>query len=120
MGSLALAPGQPGGELGIVGQHRADAHDDGVHPVAQAVPQGPGGLAGEPLALAPHGGDLAVQGAGRLGHDPRPAGVHPMKPGFVQAPGLGLQQPHGHIHALGGQKLGPAAGDLGIGVPGWR
>ena len=33
------APGPPGGELGVVGQHRADPHDDGVHPVPQAVPQ---------------------------------------------------------------------------------
>ena len=116
MGSLGPAPGPPGGELGVIGQHRADPHDDGVHPVPQAVPQGPGGLAREPLALAPHGGDLAVQGAGRLGHDPGPAGVHIVQPGFIQAPGLGRQQPHVHLHPPGSQELGPAAGDLGIGV----
>ena len=117
-GVLAPAPGPAGGELGVVGQHRADPHDHGVHPVPQAVAQGPGGLPREPLALAPHRGDLAVQGAGRLGHDPWPAGVDVVEPGFVQAPGLGFKHSHGDGQALGGQELGPAAGDLGVGVRG--
>ena len=116
--SGALAPGPPGGELGVVGQHRADPHDHGVQPVPQAVPQSPGGLTGEPLAFAPHRGDLAVQGAGRLGHDPRPAGVDVVQPGFIQPPGLGFKHPHGYGQALGSQELGPAAGHLGVGVRG--
>lgn len=117
-GVLDRASGPPGGELGVVGQHRADPHDDGVHPVAQAVPHRPGGLARKPLAFAPHGGDLAVQGAGRLSYNPGPAGVDVVQPGFIQALGLGRQQPLMHLQPPGSQELGPAAGDLGIGVAG--
>jgi hypothetical protein len=39
-----------------------------------------------------------------------------MEPGFVQAPGFGIQYSRSYVYTLGGQKRGPAAGNLRIGV----
>jgi hypothetical protein len=39
-----------------------------------------------------------------------------MKPGFVQAPGFGIQYSRNYVYTPSGQKGGSATGDLRVGV----
>ena len=58
------------GEQAIVGQHGADAGEDGVVIVAQLLHVGAGALAGDPAAVVVGRGDLAVQRDARSSASP--------------------------------------------------
>ena len=66
--------GWPRGELGIVGQHCSDPHQDRVHPAPELVDEGAGTGRGDPLAVTRSDSGLAVKGHRPLGRDIGEAG----------------------------------------------
>ena len=76
-GRDARGPGGPDGQPGIVGLHRADADDDGVHPPAQLVDQPARVVRRDPAAIARGDGRLAVERHRPLGGDVGQAGGEP-------------------------------------------
>ena len=66
--------GWPRGELGIVGQHCSDPHQDRVHPAPELVDEGAGTGRGDPLAVTRGDSGLAVKRHRPLGRDIGEAG----------------------------------------------
>ena len=77
------------GEQAIVGQHRADAGQDGVVIVPQLLHVRARAFAGDPAAIVVRRGDLAVQRDRGLQRHQRPAGAHEVHERLVQLLGLG-------------------------------
>src|ERR1039458_4335955 len=76
-------------EQAIVGQHGADAGEDGVAIVTDFLHVGAGALAGDPAAIVVGCGDFAVQGDGGLEGDQGARGAHEVQEGFVELLGFG-------------------------------
>ena len=72
-GERSSRPGEPAGELGIVGQHGAGADQDRVMGGAQQVGALRAASAGDPAAVAVGRGDAAVERGGQLQRHQRPA-----------------------------------------------
>ena len=69
----------------VVGDGGADAHQDGAALRAQPVDVAASPGAGNPLQIACDGGDLAIEGLGRLERDERPAVTVVVKERLVQS-----------------------------------
>ena len=85
------------GQQAIVGQHGADAGENGVVIVAQFLHVGAGALAGDPAAIVVGRGDFAVQRDGGLERHQRPAGAHEVQERLIQLLGFGGEF-GGHFH----------------------
>ncbi len=78
------------GEAAIVGEHGADAGEDGVGEMADLLDVGAGALAGDPAGVVLGRGDFAVEGEGGFEGDQRTRGAHGVEEGFVERGGFGF------------------------------
>ena len=115
-------PPRPAGAVGeqrVVGQHGADAGEDGVGLVAQALDVRAGFLPGNP-ALAGFGrsggGDFSVEGQAGFQRHQRPPGANPTGEGFVQAAGFFCAGAGDDFDPGGAQALEASAVDLRVGI----
>ena len=110
------SPRQPAGQLRIIRQHGARAHQHGIDLVAQPVDILSRGRSRDPSGVSGSGGDPAVQGGRQLERDEgKPLG-DVLDEGLVQAAAFLL--PHRHLDPNAGlpECVYPAAGHHRIGV----
>ncbi len=100
----------------IIGQHRADAGDDGGTAGPQPLDIGARRRRGDPLALARGHRRATVETHGQLAADMGQLAAHAADKTGVERLGLPAQQPHRHLDARRPQPRHAAAGDLGVGI----
>ena len=99
----------PDRERGIVGAHRTRSDQHGVQLVAPAMDQPPRGLRADPLPDTAPGGQLAVEGHGRLEHHPGDPGGDELEPGLVGSVALRLEQTGAYVHSRAPQPARPVS-----------
>ena len=108
--------GDAAGEVGVVGEHGADADHDRVVPAAQGVGHAARGLGGDPAAFAAMRGDAAVERGGELQRHQRAALCQTQDEAGGDLGGLVLQHALLHGDAGGAQAGEPGAVHARIGV----
>jgi len=107
---------QAHGQLGVIGQHGIDPHQQGVVLGAQPVGFDAALFRGDPFGVAGAGGDAAVQGLGGLEGYQRAFVKHKVAIAGVELGGFLLQDAREHFHTPGAQPVKALAIDQGVGV----
>ncbi len=107
---------EPTGEFRVIGEEGADADHDGVVIAAQLMADGAGGGAGDPLARAHAGGDLAIEGGGKFQRDQRARLLDHAGETGIQHAGFGGAEPGFNPDACTLQERHASTIDAGIGV----
>ncbi len=91
--------GRPRRQQRVVQFRRPPPDQNRIHAASQLMDATARGFAGDPLAAAGPGRELAVQRHGPLGENPRASAVNQLQVGGVQLPRFLLQQPPFHLDA---------------------